>query len=303
MRGIGRVRTRTGSRKAVFQLRGHPKTGCDNNSYQTRRHFGSDLLLFTPTLTLANILSLAEISVHPVAVVTMDTSTQFHGPVTGQYTIAAPHASHGGSNNFYFNRRDTSSAAPKPCRIIPFPRNEDVVYRPDLFAELEALLPSTPEYCSAALWGLGGSGYVMPSSRSDASLITSLAKPRSPSITRTADAATPPVLSSGSTPITRRRSRMITRRSQGSSAWTASSMVKVCLWPCATASSQSRNGCSSLTTPTTWRSLAWARQQASHQVCWTTSREVLRGWSSGRAVMNGSLAPSLDRGEASGSPA
>ncbi|KAH7010347.1 hypothetical protein EDB80DRAFT_420649 [Ilyonectria destructans] len=89
----------------------------------------------------------------------MDASTQFHGPVTGHYTIPAPHASHGGSNNFYFNRRDTSSAAPKPCRIIPFPRNEDIVHRPDLFAELETLLPpTTPEYHSAALWGLGGSG-------------------------------------------------------------------------------------------------------------------------------------------------
>ncbi|KAH8664802.1 hypothetical protein BGZ61DRAFT_593199 [Ilyonectria robusta] len=89
----------------------------------------------------------------------MEASTQFHGPVTGHYTIAAPHASHGGSNNFYFNRRDTSSAAPKPCHIIPFPRNEDIVHRPDLFVELETLLPSTtPEYQSAALWGLGGSG-------------------------------------------------------------------------------------------------------------------------------------------------
>ncbi|KAL6407291.1 hypothetical protein AUP68_10121 [Ilyonectria robusta] len=89
----------------------------------------------------------------------MDASTEFHGPVTGHYTIPAPHASHGGSNNFYFNRRDTWSAAPKPCHIIPFPRNEDIVHRPDLFAELETLLPSTTsEYHSAALWGLGGSG-------------------------------------------------------------------------------------------------------------------------------------------------
>ncbi|KAH6972236.1 P-loop containing nucleoside triphosphate hydrolase protein [Ilyonectria sp. MPI-CAGE-AT-0026] len=89
----------------------------------------------------------------------MDTPTEFHGPVTGHYAIPAPHASHGGSNNFYFNRRDTSSPAPKPCHIIPFPRNEDIVHRPDLFVELETLLPSmTSEYHSAALWGLGGSG-------------------------------------------------------------------------------------------------------------------------------------------------
>ncbi|KAH8729983.1 hypothetical protein BGZ61DRAFT_530108 [Ilyonectria robusta] len=88
----------------------------------------------------------------------MDASTQFHGSVNGQYTIAAPHASHGGSNNFYFNGPDTPSPAPKPYRVIPFPRNEDVVRRSDLFAKLDALLPSTPKYGSAALWGLGGSG-------------------------------------------------------------------------------------------------------------------------------------------------
>ncbi|KAK4077629.1 hypothetical protein Purlil1_12267 [Purpureocillium lilacinum] len=42
-------------------------------------------------------------------------------------------------------------------RIIPFPRNEDVVDR-DIFAALDRLLPSSPNYQSAALWGLGGSG-------------------------------------------------------------------------------------------------------------------------------------------------
>jgi hypothetical protein len=44
-------------------------------------------------------------------------------------------------------------------RVIPFPRNEDVVDR-DVFAALDRLLPSaTPaDYQSAALWGLGGSG-------------------------------------------------------------------------------------------------------------------------------------------------
>ncbi|KAH8649570.1 hypothetical protein BGZ61DRAFT_487953, partial [Ilyonectria robusta] len=105
-------------------------------------------------------------------------------------------------DNFYFNGPDTPSPAPKPYRVIPFPRNEDVVRRSDLFAKLDALLPSTPKYGSAALWGLGGSG---------------VAKPRSRSSTRTADAATLPAPSSGSTPITRRRSRTTTRRSRGSS--------------------------------------------------------------------------------------
>ncbi len=41
---------------------------------------------------------------------------------------------------------------------IPFPRNEDVVHRAAIFSELDALLPPSLEYQSAALWGLGGSG-------------------------------------------------------------------------------------------------------------------------------------------------
>ncbi|KAH8747322.1 hypothetical protein F5883DRAFT_721347 [Diaporthe sp. PMI_573] len=42
-------------------------------------------------------------------------------------------------------------------RIIPFPRNEDVVNR-DIFAALDRLLPPSRDSQSAALWGLGGSG-------------------------------------------------------------------------------------------------------------------------------------------------
>ncbi|KAM0259872.1 hypothetical protein ACHAQJ_003117 [Trichoderma viride] len=43
--------------------------------------------------------------------------------------------------------------------VIPYPRNEDLVHRPDLVDKLNKLLPhpSTISY-SAALWGLGGSG-------------------------------------------------------------------------------------------------------------------------------------------------
>uniref|UniRef100_A0A0D2YHA7 Prion-inhibition and propagation HeLo domain-containing protein n=1 Tax=Fusarium oxysporum (strain Fo5176) TaxID=660025 RepID=A0A0D2YHA7_FUSOF len=52
----------------------------------------------------------------------------------------------------------SSSTDPRPCRVLPFPRNEDIVLRPKLFAELDMLLPLTPGYHSAALWGLGGSG-------------------------------------------------------------------------------------------------------------------------------------------------
>ncbi|KAH8890223.1 hypothetical protein GQ53DRAFT_782688 [Thozetella sp. PMI_491] len=43
--------------------------------------------------------------------------------------------------------------------MFPFPRNEDVVDRPDIFRELERLLPASARTNqSAALWGLGGSG-------------------------------------------------------------------------------------------------------------------------------------------------
>ncbi|KAH7111892.1 P-loop containing nucleoside triphosphate hydrolase protein [Dactylonectria estremocensis] len=43
-------------------------------------------------------------------------------------------------------------------RVIPYPRNEDMVRRGDLIDRLDKLLPQTPGFSSAALWGLGGSG-------------------------------------------------------------------------------------------------------------------------------------------------
>ncbi|EKJ77904.1 hypothetical protein FPSE_01997 [Fusarium pseudograminearum CS3096] len=55
-----------------------------------------------------------------------------------------------------------SSPRPTPhagvIRVIPYPRNEDLVPRRNLIDKLDELLPSTPESYSAALWGLGGSG-------------------------------------------------------------------------------------------------------------------------------------------------
>ncbi|KAI3319313.1 hypothetical protein HD806DRAFT_539348 [Xylariaceae sp. AK1471] len=52
--------------------------------------------------------------------------------------------------------------APKTLvyRSIPFPPNEDLVYRSDVTGELDRLLPvpATSDYQTAALWGLGGSG-------------------------------------------------------------------------------------------------------------------------------------------------
>ncbi|KAJ4006998.1 hypothetical protein NW761_015248 [Fusarium oxysporum] len=43
-------------------------------------------------------------------------------------------------------------------RVIPYPRNEDLVHRPGLIDRLDELLPQSVGSRSAALWGLGGSG-------------------------------------------------------------------------------------------------------------------------------------------------
>ncbi|KAL7946247.1 P-loop containing nucleoside triphosphate hydrolase protein [Trichoderma barbatum] len=46
----------------------------------------------------------------------------------------------------------------RPTHAIPYPRNEDVIYRQDLVKRLDQLLPPGSNFHSAALWGLGGSG-------------------------------------------------------------------------------------------------------------------------------------------------
>ncbi len=43
-------------------------------------------------------------------------------------------------------------------RVIPYPRNEDLVHRRNLVDRLDKLLPLATTSQSAALWGLGGSG-------------------------------------------------------------------------------------------------------------------------------------------------
>ncbi|KAF4333419.1 n-terminal acetyltransferase A auxiliary subunit [Fusarium beomiforme] len=66
-----------------------------------------------------------------------------------------------GDQNFVFQRIKhvhTQSSALKVLRVIPLPRNEDITDRAYIFAQLETLLPPTPEHQSAALHGLGGSG-------------------------------------------------------------------------------------------------------------------------------------------------
>ncbi|KAF3361351.1 hypothetical protein VdG1_00960 [Verticillium dahliae VDG1] len=94
----------------------------------------------------------------------MDASTQFHDTVNGQYTIAAPQASHGGSNNFHFYGphapADLAERNPpkprKPFSTVPFPPDPDFVDRPDILKWMH-------EKCAKpaariALVGLGGIG-------------------------------------------------------------------------------------------------------------------------------------------------
>ncbi|KAM0292736.1 hypothetical protein ACHAPM_011746, partial [Fusarium culmorum] len=67
-------------------------------------------------------------------------------------------------DNARINMGDIHYYLPHPAvraevvRVIPYPRNEDLVHRPDLIDKLDELLPPTPGSRSAALWGLGGSG-------------------------------------------------------------------------------------------------------------------------------------------------
>ncbi|KAF4446546.1 hypothetical protein F53441_9820 [Fusarium austroafricanum] len=59
--------------------------------------------------------------------------------------------------NVYYGPPHPPARAEVVC-VIPYPRNEDLVRRGDLIDRLDELLPPTPGSCSAALWGLGGSG-------------------------------------------------------------------------------------------------------------------------------------------------
>ncbi|KAF5529093.1 hypothetical protein FMEXI_14357 [Fusarium mexicanum] len=59
--------------------------------------------------------------------------------------------------NVYYGAPHPAARA-KVVRVIPYPRNEDLVHRGDLIDRLDKLLPQTSGSHSAALWGLGGSG-------------------------------------------------------------------------------------------------------------------------------------------------
>lgn len=66
---------------------------------------------------------------------------------------------HQGHNNTTFNLSLAHRPARAAIRLIPYPRNEDLIHRPDLVDKLNTLLPyPSATSHSAALWGLGGSG-------------------------------------------------------------------------------------------------------------------------------------------------
>ncbi|KAF5669923.1 Nephrocystin-3 [Fusarium denticulatum] len=60
--------------------------------------------------------------------------------------------------NVYFTTPQPPARA-EVVHVIPYPRNENIVYRRDLGDRLDKLLPATPGSRSAALWGLGGPDY------------------------------------------------------------------------------------------------------------------------------------------------
>jgi hypothetical protein len=87
--------------------------------------------------------------------------SNWFGTTQGHHVFAGNTLS-AGSNfhvNYYSTTPSPSAAASRPCRVIPFLPNEDLVVRSDIFDRLDALLPpSSPDYHTAALYGLGGSG-------------------------------------------------------------------------------------------------------------------------------------------------
>ncbi|KAH7117464.1 hypothetical protein EDB81DRAFT_733687, partial [Dactylonectria macrodidyma] len=100
----------------------------------------------------------------------MAASTEFHAPVTGHYNIPAPHASHGGSNNFYFNAPSNSTDIHSPRRRMPsYPLSSVAPIK--TFVQRPALLDSIREQMlrdldanrkgevkKVGVWGMGGAG-------------------------------------------------------------------------------------------------------------------------------------------------
>ncbi len=60
------------------------------------------------------------------------------------------------------NYGNLGSGGRRAVHAIPFTRNEGYVIRQDIAKRLEEVLPGAGRGRSAALWGLGGSGFVLP---------------------------------------------------------------------------------------------------------------------------------------------
>ncbi|KAK2605926.1 hypothetical protein QQS21_003652 [Conoideocrella luteorostrata] len=83
----------------------------------------------------------------------------FNESVSGRNVVAGLHVADGGNFTANFSNVLNQPFTPSgPLHVIPFPRNEDFIRRSDVVSALDSLLSSNGEYCSAALWGFGGSG-------------------------------------------------------------------------------------------------------------------------------------------------
>ena len=92
----------------------------------------------------------------------------------------------------------------KALTFIPFNRNHGLVNRDEAFKALDRLFTRQSPDRSAAIWGLGGCGYVENNIYHFFSSLNSvLARPRLPSNMPIADKRRPVVLSSGFTQILR----------------------------------------------------------------------------------------------------
>ncbi|KAI1753536.1 P-loop containing nucleoside triphosphate hydrolase protein [Xylaria castorea] len=88
----------------------------------------------------------------------MSDNTSSFGAINSHNAFAGNHFL-GPANITIHGPQDHSRPHPPGVyRSIPFPPNEDLVRRSDVARALDQLLPSTSDYQTAALWGLGGSG-------------------------------------------------------------------------------------------------------------------------------------------------
>jgi hypothetical protein len=84
----------------------------------------------------------------------------FHARTSGQYVIPAPHASQGGTNNFYFGQDVLCQPQPRePFSTVPFLPDPDFIERPDIAAWLRDKCGQSGS--RVALIGLGGIGYIV----------------------------------------------------------------------------------------------------------------------------------------------